>query len=169
MKIDEMDDELDSSITGSWNREMNKLMTRAIKIIYSDRCAKLTFEGHVNEVLLKRNQQELTANKFRELFAATFWDMALVTWLHNTLMKYLNPTYQAIYIESLQILSQKIPILIEKFYKVENKISKTSITNPLFNTLSHYKPVNLNFELKSVLIILTFFFHSINLYKNRYF
>lgn len=142
MKIDETDDELDASITGTWSREMIKLMTRATKIIYSDRCAKLTFEGNVNEVLLKRNQQELTATKFRELFAATFWDMKLVTWLHNTLMKYLNPIYQNIYIESLQILSQKIPALIEKFYKVENKVLKTSSTNPLFNTLSHYKPVS---------------------------
>jgi len=87
---------------------MNKLWTRANKIVNSDRIARLSFEGHVNEVLLKRNLQEQTANKFRELFASTFWETKLVHWLHHTLLEYLNPNYKNVYLDSLQILKHKV-------------------------------------------------------------
>lgn len=119
---------------------MNRLWTRATKIINSDRVACLSFKRHANEALLIRNLQEQTANKFRELFASTFWDMKLVAWLHNTLLEHLNENYKTIYVDSLKILKHKIPNLIDTFYssKVENK-AKPYLNDPLFNTLSHYK------------------------------
>ena len=101
---------VDSSITDSWTCEMNKLWTRANKIVHTDRIARLTFEGNVNEVLLKRNLQEQTANKFRELFASTYWDSKLVEWLHATLMEHLNENFKPVYIDSLQILKHKARI-----------------------------------------------------------
>lgn len=90
---------------------MNKLWTRANKIVHSDRVARLSFEGNANEVLLKRNLQEQTANKFRELFASTFWDSKLVSWLHNTLLLHLNPNYKPVYLDSLQILKHKVSFI----------------------------------------------------------
>ena len=91
---------------------MNKLWTRANKIIHSDRIARLSFEGQANEVLLKRNLQEQTANKFRELFASTFWDSKLVNWLHNTLLEHLNVNYRPVYFDSLQILKHKVKLML---------------------------------------------------------
>lgn len=138
--VDEDVPEMDSSITESWTCEMNKLWTRANKIAHSDRLARLSFEGHANEVLLKRNLLEQTANKFRELFASTYWEPNLLNWLHNTILEHLNPNYKTVYLDSLQILKHKIPSLIETFYtvKAENK-AKPFLNDPLFNTLSHYK------------------------------
>lgn len=90
---------------------MNKLWTRANKIVYTDRIARLTCDGNVNEVLLKRNLQEQTANKFRELFASTFWDSKLVAWLHATLLEHLNANFKPVYLDSLQILKHKVSFL----------------------------------------------------------
>lgn len=87
---------------------MNRLWTRATKILYSDRIACLSFKRHANEALLIRNLQEQTANKFRELFASTFWNMKLVVWLHNTLIEHTNESYKTIYVESLKILKHKV-------------------------------------------------------------
>lgn len=108
--------------------------------------ARLSFEGHVNEVLLKRNLQDHTTQKFRELFSSTFWNSKLLEWLHETLLEHLNINYQQVYIESLQILRQKIPTLIERFYHVKDRIenkNRPTLNDPLFNTLSHYKPKKL--------------------------
>ena len=108
--------------------------------------ARLSFEGHVNEVLLKRNLQDHTTQKFRELFSSTFWNPKLLEWLHETLLEHLNINYQQVYIESLQILRQKIPTLIERFYHVKDRIenkNRPTLNDPLFNTLSHYKPKKL--------------------------
>ncbi|OTF82372.1 hypothetical protein BLA29_003831, partial [Euroglyphus maynei] len=146
IKIDEDVAEIDSSITDKWTNEKNKLWTRATKIIHSDRMARLSFEGHANEVLLKRNLQDHTTQKFRELFASTFWNSKLLEWLHETLLEHLNVNYQPVYIESLQILRQKIPTLIERFYHVKDRIenkNRPTLNDPLFNTLSHYKPKKL--------------------------
>ncbi|KAI7685341.1 hypothetical protein SSS_10543 [Sarcoptes scabiei] len=133
-------DEIDSSISDSWTCEMNKCWTRATKIIYSYRMARLSFEGNVNEVLMKRNLQEHTANKFRELFASMLWDPKMIDWLHSTLLKHLHPSYESIYLDSLNIIRQKIPGLLERFHQFKTD-TKTKITqnDPLFNTLSHYK------------------------------
>lgn len=106
--MDEDIPELDSSITDSWTCEMNKLWTRANKIISTDRIARLTCEGNVNEVLLKRNLQEQTANKFRELFASVFWDPKLIQWLHSTLLEHSNLNFKPVYLDSLQILKHKV-------------------------------------------------------------
>ena len=111
MSIDEDIPELDSTITNSWTCEMNKLWTRANKIVHIDRIARLTFEGNMNEVLLKRNLQEQTANKFRELFASTYWEPRLAAWLHETLLEHLNPNYIPVYLDSLQILRHKVCIV----------------------------------------------------------
>lgn len=147
MVVDEDTPELDSSITDSWTCDMNKLWTKANKILLADRVERLTCEGSVNEVLQKRNLQEWTANKFKELFASMLWDQKLVMWLHSTLLEHLDYNYKPVYLDSLQILKHKIPDLINWFYHepkaTENKAYKPYLNDPLFNTLSHFKPKKL--------------------------
>lgn len=111
MVVDEDTPELDSSITDSWTCDMNKLWTKANKILLADRVERLTCEGSVNEVLQKRNLQEWTANKFKELFASMLWDQKLVMWLHSTLLEHLDYNYKPVYIDSLQILKHKVCVL----------------------------------------------------------
>lgn len=161
--VDENSIEIDPSITNTWSCEKTKLWTKATKIIYADRISRATFERNNNEMLLTRNLQDQTSNKFRELFSSLFWDKTMISWLHETLLKYLEPVYQTIYLDSLQNLKLKIPSLIDTFYvpsKLDNR-NRTYLSDPLFNTLSHYKPVTL------MIVFLIFLFQFVHLFVEK--
>jgi regulatory NSL complex subunit 3 len=100
--------ELPQPVKNGWTTQMNKLWTKAMKILHSDRLARLSYEGQVNEAILKRNLTDRSANKFRHLFASSAWDLKLVSWLNNTLNEYVGPLFLASYHESMQILRVKV-------------------------------------------------------------
>lgn len=148
------------------------MWTRANKILDNDRVIRLTFEGHCNEVLLRRNLLDQTTTKFRELLGSTFWEPTLVRWLHETLMEYLNPYYKSVYLDVLQLLRVKIPDLMEKHFPPDstlrivvapnatatlnspNIVNRPYLNDPLTNTLNHFKPKKL--EHKPIILVVPY-------------
>ena len=91
-----------------WTPQMHKLWTQAMKILQSDRLARLSYESLPNEIILKRNLIERTAAKLRQLFATAGWDLNLISWLNNTLVEYIGPVFLAPYHESMHLLKSKV-------------------------------------------------------------
>jgi len=100
--------ELPTPPKNGWTTQMNKLWTKAMKILHSDRLARLSYEGLINETILKRNLIERSANKFRHLFASAGWDLNLLSWLNNTLNEYVGQLFITPYHDSMTILRTKV-------------------------------------------------------------
>ena len=92
-----------------WNTQMNKLWTKAIKILHSDRLARLAYEGLPNEAILKKNLVDRSANKFRHLFSTVaFWDFNLLIWLHKTLNEHVGYHFNCAYHDCMNALRIKV-------------------------------------------------------------
>ncbi|XP_054167754.1 KAT8 regulatory NSL complex subunit 3-like [Oppia nitens] len=141
--------ELTTPTKTGWTPQMNKLWTQAVDILSSDRLTRLTYDSLPNEVILKKNLMERTTTKFRYLFAATGWDINQISWLNTTLNEYLGPVFLGPYHEAMNILRNKIPTLMDKFYvpsKYEALMRSTkSISgDPIQSMLNSYKSKRIN-------------------------
>jgi regulatory NSL complex subunit 3 len=116
--------ELPTPPKNGWTTQMNKLWTKAMKILHSDRLARLSYESLTNETILKRNLIERSANKFRHLFASAGWDLNLLSWLNNTLNEFVGHSFITAYHDSMAILRVKVFLI---FYKLLNIIIFFSI------------------------------------------
>jgi len=134
----------------NWTHTMQKLWARSIKILQSDRLSRLVCEGQGNEVIVKRNLIEKAASRFRQAFASIAgWDASQLSWLHSTLHSHLTPIYLTTYHEAMQLLRQKLPSLVDKFYVPMkafdgslNARSKQLQTDPIQSVLNNYRPVS---------------------------
>ena len=100
--------ELTTPSKTNWTTQMHKMWSQSMKILQSDRLARLSYESLPNEVILKRNLIERTATKFRHLFASAGWDLSIISWLNNTLNEYVGPLFLSPYHESMQMLRAKV-------------------------------------------------------------
>ena len=102
----------------NWTPVMHKLWGKSQRILNADRLARLAAEGKGNEVVLKRNVLEKTASRFRQIFASiAFYDQKLLTWLQTTLHNHIIHVYLVAFHEAMQLLRQKVPGLIDRFYQ----------------------------------------------------
>lgn len=102
----------------NWTPVMHKLWSKSLRILNSDRLARLSAEGKGNEIVLKRNVLEKTASRFRQIFASiAFYDQKLLTWLQSTLHNHIIHIYLVAFHEAMQLLRQKVPGLIDRFYQ----------------------------------------------------
>jgi len=131
----------------NWSLTLQRLWSKALNILYSDRLSKLTIDESPNELIQKKILSHRCANKFRHLFASTaLWDANLLSCLHSALCEYLSGYYLSSYHEAMQMLRQKIPTLIDKFYtspKNEMGINvkgKMLLPDPIQTILSNHKP-----------------------------
>lgn len=102
--------ELTTPSKTGWTTQMHKMWTQSMKILQTDRLARLSYEGLPNEIILKRNLIERTATKFRHLFASAGWDLSLISWLNNTLNEYVGPLFISPYHESMLMLRVKVSL-----------------------------------------------------------
>lgn len=131
-----------------WTSRKVKLYTKSIKILNTDRLARLNAEGKPNEYVIKRNILERTASRFRQLFSSiALWDPQLLTWLHSTLHAHVISAYLICYHESMQLLRQKMSSLIDKFYtpiKLPDGSTysrqKVLTTDPIQTVVNNHRP-----------------------------
>ncbi|RWS13535.1 KAT8 regulatory NSL complex subunit 3-like protein [Dinothrombium tinctorium] len=139
--------ELQPPNKNGWSPMMHKLWNKSLKILQSDRLARLSYESLPNEMILKKNLMDRTCNKFRHLFASVSWDFNILCWLHSLLSEHVSGTFLLSYHEAMQILRQKLPSLVDKFYTLAKNEpnfsitrSKISSTDPILSVLNNHKP-----------------------------
>lgn len=92
-----------------WTSQMHKLWTRSLKILQADRLNRLTYSGLPNEIILKKNLQDKTCTKFRQLFASVArWEEKILLWLQTVLHAHVAPIFLIAYHEAMQLLRQKV-------------------------------------------------------------
>ena len=119
---DEMDDWEDHIVKDGWLPRQNKLFVEIMKILHADRLGRLTLQGHPQEAIQRRLLTDKTSKRVRQKLATIMWDTKTTQWLHNTLTDVLPKPYIASYLDVLQTLKSKIPMLIDKMIsaKVHN-------------------------------------------------
>lgn len=81
-----------------------------VRVLHSDRLARLAREGDVNEPVLRRVTVDKTARRLRQIFAGIEWNSKYTHWLHNLLMDNLPPPYLVSYLDAMQVIHVKIVI-----------------------------------------------------------
>lgn len=97
-----------------WTPGQCRLFNKVVRILHSDRLARLAHKGSWNEPVLRRITVDKTARRFRQVLASVSWDVRHTQWLHNTLLDNLNRSYLSAYLDVLQTLKAKVPQLVER-------------------------------------------------------
>ncbi|CAL7938463.1 unnamed protein product [Xylocopa violacea] len=106
-----------------WTPVQNRIFTKVLKILNSERLARLAKVNSPIEPIYRRTSVDTAARRFRETLASAGWDWRLAQWLHNLLFDHLPQEYLGIYLDILQTLRLKIPQLIDKMIAVQPNIN----------------------------------------------
>lgn len=87
-----------------------RLFNRVIRLLHSDRLARLAHEGDVNEPVLRRTTVDKTTRRLRQTLASVAWNTKYTQWLHNILMDNLPTDYLVSYLDALQVLSLSLTL-----------------------------------------------------------
>lgn len=119
--------------TSMWTQQMDRLYYKVLQILQQYYLTKLLYENSPNRPIRLVNLLENTSLQLRHSFAnIAGWDNELLTWLHNLFITKI-PSHDHlidVYHEVMQYLSQRLPLLIEKFYSVEKVPSLIATTPP---------------------------------------
>uniref|UniRef100_A0AAG5D0G8 Kat8 regulatory nsl complex subunit 3 n=1 Tax=Anopheles atroparvus TaxID=41427 RepID=A0AAG5D0G8_ANOAO len=97
-----------------WSVQQFKLFDRVARLLDMDRLARLTNAEKQHEPVHRRTVIDKSVSRLRQALASVSWETRLTQWLHSLLMENLPPCYQAIYIDILQTLHAKLPMLVNK-------------------------------------------------------
>uniref|UniRef100_A0A182Q9M8 KANL3/Tex30 alpha/beta hydrolase-like domain-containing protein n=1 Tax=Anopheles farauti TaxID=69004 RepID=A0A182Q9M8_9DIPT len=97
-----------------WSVQQFKLFDRVARLLDMDRLARLTNTEKQHEPVHRRTVIDKSVSRLRQALASVSWETRLTQWLHGLLMENLPPCYLAIYIDILQTLHAKLPLLVNK-------------------------------------------------------
>lgn len=106
-----------------WSPIQSRIFNRIVRIMNSERVARLAKANSLHEPIVRRTSIDTTAKRFRETLASANWDWKITQWLHSLLFDYLPQEYLAIYLDILQALRQKVPQLVDKMIAVQPNIN----------------------------------------------
>lgn len=106
-----------------WTPVQNRIFTKVLKILNSERLTRLAKVNSSIEPIYRRTSVDTAARRFRETLASVGWDWRLAQWLHNLLFDHLPQEYLGIYLDILQSLRLKIPQLIDKMIAIQPNIN----------------------------------------------
>ncbi|XP_076241623.1 reduction in Cnn dots 1 [Calliopsis andreniformis] len=106
-----------------WSPVQNRIFTKVLKILNSERLARLARTNNPIEPVYRRTSVDTAARRFRETLASVSWDWRLAHWLHSLLFDHLPQEYLGIYLDILQSLRLKIPQLIDKMIAIHPNIN----------------------------------------------
>ncbi|XP_017889717.1 KAT8 regulatory NSL complex subunit 3 [Ceratina calcarata] len=117
---DDWEEKLDKIL---WTPVQNRIFTKVLKILNSERLTRLSKVNNPIEPIYRRTSVDTAARRFRETLASAGWDWRVAQWLHHLLFDHLPQEYLGIYLDILQNLRLKIPQLIDKMIAVQPNIN----------------------------------------------
>lgn len=132
--LDDWEERIDKSF---WSPVQTRIFTRVLKILSSERLARLVKNGSFDEPIFRRTSIDTAARRFREAMASAGWDIRIAQWLHCVFFEHLPHEYLPIYLDILQTLRAKIPQLIDKIISAQPNLTgkNGSITWETLGTL----------------------------------
>lgn len=108
---DEWEDKIDRK---HWSANERAYFERLKTILNDDLVARLTVHNNRNEPVLRRSIVDRSVLKFRRAFSTIGWDMKILQGMHNVFIDHLNKRLLSVYIDILQGLKSKLPVLVDK-------------------------------------------------------
>lgn len=81
----------------------SRLFHRVVRVLHSDRLARLAHQGHGHEPVLRRVTVDKTARRLRQIYASVAWQTKYTQWLHSTLIDNVHASYLVSYLDALQV------------------------------------------------------------------
>lgn len=97
-----------------WTKLEHTLFDAITNILDQDHLARLANKDRPNEPVLRRSIIDKSVSRMRKALTKISWAPKIIQWLHGLLMDNLSPSYMACYLDILQTLKSKVPVLADR-------------------------------------------------------